>query len=80
MAQSKRKFYRTTITVTVLSEEPYQYENLVQVHNDITDGDCSGKHSITGSVKLTAKQAAKAMREQGSDPDFFQLTEDGEDI
>ena len=80
MAQSKRKFYKTTIKVVVLSEEPYQYENLVQVHNDITDGDCSGKHEITKAEELTAKQAAKALKAQGSDPEFFQITDEGEDI
>lgn len=80
MAQSKRKFYRTTITVTILSEEPYQYDNLLMVHNDITNGDCSGVHDITNSEELTAKQAVKALQKQASDPEFFGLTEDGEDL
>jgi len=80
MAQSKRKFYRTTITVTVLSEEPFDYDNLEGVHYAITEGECSGHYETTKSETLTAKQVAEALQAEGSDPEFFQLTDEGEDI
>lgn len=28
MSQSKRKFHKTVITVTVLSEDPFEWDNL----------------------------------------------------
>ena len=78
--KSKRKFYRTEIKVVVLSETPYCLKNLAQVHDDITYGDCSGDWSVLPTSKqLTPKQAAAALREQGSDPSFFRLTDDGKD-
>lgn len=80
MVQSKRKFYRTTIKVVVLSEEPFDYDDLYGVHLAITDGDCSGHYETAKSETLTAKQAAKALQAQGSDPEFFQLTDEGKDI
>lgn len=80
MAQSKRKFYKTEIKVTVLSEDPYDYESLSQVAFDIEGGDCSGEVKVIKKERLTGKEAAKALQKQGSDPEFFQLTEEGEDI
>ena len=39
---SQRKFYKTTLRVVVLSEEPFEWDNLSGVAYAITDGDCSG--------------------------------------
>lgn len=36
------KFYRTVITVEVLSEGPFHFGDLSDVHDAITTGDCSG--------------------------------------
>jgi len=77
--QSKRQFHKTVIKVTVLSEEPYDNTDIDQLAHDITDGDCSGDVEIVSSKVLTGRQAAKALQGQGSDPDFFRLTEDGKD-
>jgi len=77
--QSKRQFHKTIIKVTVLSEEPYDNTDVDQLAHDITDGDCSGEVQIVSSKVLTGRQAAKALQTQGSDPDFFGLTEDGGD-
>lgn len=78
---TKRKFYKTVIQVKVLSEQPYEYENLSQVASDISDGDCSGEieNTITNE-KLNGKQAATVLQEQGSDPEFFRLDKDGNDL
>lgn len=80
MAQSKRKFVKTVIQVTVLSEGFYDPENLSGVHYDITNGDCSGKWEVVKQTDLTGKQAAKELEKQGSDPAFFQLDEKGNDL
>lgn len=65
------KYYRTIITVEVLSDFPYDPENLEQVGNDITDGDCSGKWKIVGSQEVNKHQMEQLLIGQGSDPGFL---------
>jgi hypothetical protein len=77
--QGERQFHKTVIKVTVLSEEPYDNTDIHQLAYDISDGDCSGEVRIVSSKILTGRQAVKALQAQGSDPEFFRLTEDGED-
>lgn len=77
---SKRAFYKTTVTVEVLHEEPLNFDTLEDLHYAITDGDCSGKFEVTGFVAMDGKSMAKALQKQGSDPEFFQLDEEGNDI
>ena len=79
MAESKRRFHRTLIQVEVLSEEPYNPESLAEVANDIVQGDCSGKWDVKLQTEVTGRTMAKLLQDQGSDPEFFMLTEDGED-
>ena len=81
MSESKRKFYRTVFTVEVLSEEPIRPDiDLVDLAYEITDGHASGRMDITEGKVLTGPQAAVALKAQGSDPEFFQLNDKGEDI
>lgn len=75
-----RKFYRTELKVVVLSEEPVNFEDLYGVHLAITDGSCSGNWNVAKVSELDGKQAVRALRAQGSDPEFFQLTDKGEDL
>lgn len=77
---SKRKFYKTVLTVEVLSEEPFDCNDLAQVHYAITQGDCSGVMNRGGSRKISARTMAKALLKQGSDPEFFGLDEEGNDL
>lgn len=78
---SPRKFYKTRIIVTVLSEEPLNSNaELDAVHEYIVNGPCSGEVNWQPQVELNAAQAARALRKQGSDPAFFQLTDKGEDV
>ena len=80
----KRKFYKTTITITVLSEdEPVSDDTddfLIDLAWQIKEGDWSGKVEVTSTKELTAKQAAQALKRQGSDPEFFCLDDDGCEI
>jgi len=80
MSQSKRKFYQTKIVVTVLSEEPLEWDDLHDVDYAITDGGCSGDTQECAHKVLTAKQVVKALQAQGSEPGFFQLDDDGKDV
>ncbi len=77
---STRNFYRTVITVEVLSEEPFEFRNLKDVHYAITDGDCSGSYGTTSVETADGRRMAELLLNQGSDPDFFGLTEAGEDM
>lgn len=76
---SKRKFYRTIFTVEVLSEEEPEAIDLDVLHEQITDGPWSGKVEKGESKKVGGLAMAKLLENQGSDPGFFNLTEDGED-
>lgn len=78
---SKRQFWLTRVIVEVLSEEePVQYQDLSDLHYAITDGECSGKIKTDNVVMLEGEAAAKALQEQGSDSEFFQLDAEGNDI
>lgn len=78
---SQRKFYKTVIQVTILSEDPYPVTyNLEQIHNDIQEGDCSGVYREIERKEINAEIAVKELMEQGSEPEFFQLDQEGNDI
>ena len=77
---SNRKFHMTIIQVTVLSEYPYEGGSLSQIDHDITEGDCSGAHEVISQLELTGKEMAEALMKQASDPGFFRLTPEGEDV
>jgi hypothetical protein len=77
---TKRKFYKTTLQVTILSEEPFEWDDLSSVHHSVTSGDCSGDIEEIERITLNGKECASALIAQGSDPEFFQITEEGEDL
>jgi len=66
-----KSFYRTTITVDVLSERPFDPINLAEVHDAITTGDCSGSWRVAETQDLTEQEMSQAALEQGTDPGFF---------
>lgn len=74
-----RRFYKTVITVTVLSEGAPVPDGagLQDIDREITDGEWSGEVENDGGVELTAKQAAEALMAQGSDPLLFRLDDEG---
>ena len=77
---SKRKFYRTVVQIEILSDEPYEGDDLDTIHYDITEGDCSGKlGDVVSNEEVDGPTMAKLLLSQDSDPGFFDLTEDGED-
>ena len=77
---SQRKFYRTVVETEVLSESPIGEIGLDTLHYMITEGDCSGQVRTVLQEELNGKQAAEALLNQASDPSFFSLTENGDDI
>jgi hypothetical protein len=78
---SRRTFYRTLITVEVLAEDsPYKPETLEGVAQDIVNGDCTGAWEVTACEEVDGPRMAELMVRQGSDPEFFGLDEDGNDV
>lgn len=80
MNLSKRKFYYTKIEVEVLTEYKPNFKSLEDVAFAMDEGIASGEWNITKTERLNGRQAAEALLKQASDPEFFQLTENGEDV
>ena len=78
---STRTFYRTVISIEILSEEELDFSNesLEDIAYAIDEGDCSGKTLVETFEEIDAATAAQLLQAHGSDPSFFGLTEDGED-
>jgi hypothetical protein len=75
-----RKFYKTTFTFTILTEdEPVGDVSPAEADAICDDGPGVGVFENTGHEELTPKQAADALTELGSEPGFFSLDEDGND-
>jgi len=78
---SKRKFYRRIFKIEVLSEEHIpEGVSLEDIGYWITEGHCSGVVKAEDEVEVDGKHMAVMLTAQGSDPEFFQLTSDGEDL
>lgn len=76
-----REFYRTVIHVEVLSESPYVFTgNLCDVAADISTGECSGVTRTIQEERCNGARMAQLLLAQGSDPEFFQLDENGNDL
>lgn len=76
---SGRKFYKTIVSFEVLSEEPIGEMSLGDVLVECAVGSFSGRPLDPVEAVLTGPEAADALKEQGSDPGFFNLTPDGQD-
>jgi len=76
-----KKFHRYVYKVEVLSENPLPSDIcLNDVGWEITRGNCSGKMLDTEHEEVDGKKMAELLINQGSDPEFFNLTEDGEEF
>lgn len=67
---TKQKYYRTIITVEILSDYPYSVDTLADVGYDMTEGDVSGQISER-CEEITKDEMKKALIAQGSDPNFI---------
>lgn len=71
MQKEKQKYYRTIITVEILSDFPYDYGfDLRNVSYDMTYGAVSGQISQKCD-EITRDKMKKALVSQGSDPSFI---------
>ena len=76
---STPKFYRTRLTIDILSEDTPFNGSLEDAAYAISEGDCVGGPTTLEPTELTGKQAADALYEFASEPAFFRLDDDGED-
>ena len=78
---SKRTFYRAVFQVELLSEEPIdQTMSLGDIGYHMTEGHCSGVLTCEKHEEVDAVAMAKLLIKQRSDPDFFTLDADGNDV
>lgn len=75
-----RTFYKAVFSIEVLSEEPIDDMTLEDIEYAITEGHCSGVITKSDTVEMTGPEMAKALLAQGSDAEFFQLDDDGNDL
>lgn len=69
--QKKKKYYKTIITIEILSDHPYDYGfDLGNIQYDMTYGDVSGSVSSKSKI-ISKKEMTKALIAQGSDPNFI---------
>lgn len=71
-------YKKTTITVEVLSDGNWEWDDLADVAYAITEGECSGVIVDTDVKFMSAQEMGEALVAQGSDPDFL-INQEGED-
>lgn len=78
----KAKLYKSVLKVEILSEEPYpDVLSLHQVSYDIVEGECSGVMEWEYlNAELHGAEAVKECEKHGSDPEFFQMDNEGNEI
>lgn len=77
---TSRKFHKTVVQITILSEEEIGSVTPEQIAYQISGGEWSGYVEITSRQEINGADAAKGLMEQGSDPEFFRITEEGEEL
>lgn len=80
-AVSARKFYRSVVTIEVVSDEAgVSNLDLDDLQGEITEGGSSGLVISRQETEIDGAQAAKLLIAHGSDPEFLNLTTDGKDV
>jgi hypothetical protein len=76
-----RKFYKTTFTVEIVSEEPIPDDmDYADMMTESEEGEYSSRIIKDTRTKINGKQAANLLLKQASDPEFFGLTDKGDDM
>jgi predicted HAD superfamily hydrolase len=66
-----KKFYKTVIEITIITEGRYYPTSLEGINYDITDGEAVGSWNMESSKTITKKEMVDEMHSLGSDPEFF---------
>lgn len=76
-----RKFFKTVITIEVLSEnEIPPWMEVSNIIYECNNGDFSMRQLPDKTTELNGEQAAKELKKQHSGPEFFSLDEKGNDL
>ena len=76
-----RKFYKTTVTFTVLSEDPIPpNSNIGGIVDECNVGEYVMHSSTINHEVLNGKQAAEELFNAGSEPQFFKIDDEGNEI
>ena len=76
-----RKFYKKIITIEVISQdEPFDYSSIEEIGWAVVSGEHSGSIIKEVDVELNGKEVVVALIDQNSDPEFFGLDSDGNDL
>lgn len=65
------KYYRTVLTVEILSTESVSDMELSEIADAIMEGDCSGAFTETVMEEVSEEKMAELLIAQGSDPSFL---------
>ena len=79
---TKKKLYKSVLKIEVLSEEPLPDDvTLNTTQYEINQGDWSGLIEWDyKNAEIVGAEAVNAVQNQGSDPEFFQMDEDGNEM
>ena len=73
-----KQFFKTTFTVTVLSDEIIVGLPLEHLNYAVTEGDCVlHGYGVSKEEILDGRQMADALYDAGSQPEFFHLDDNG---
>ena len=85
--KSPRKFHKIVYKCEVLVDNAAVAESMSmglwrmdEVAHEIENGGSSGSFGVESVEEVDGPTMAKLLMEQGSDPEFFQLDEEGNDI
>jgi len=78
----KKQIYRSVIRLEVLSDEPIPEDiSLASIADQCDNGDYSGMSAWkVVNTPVKGKQAVKLIEAQGSDPEFFGMDKNGNEI
>jgi len=78
----KKTLYRTVIQLEIISETPIEHSMSVsEMQRECDDGEFSGStDTVISNEPISGKAAAAKVIEQGSDTEFFNMDEDGNEI
>lgn len=76
-----KKFYKTKITLEILSENPIpDHASLSAIIEAADIGDYVAGEDKREQTELTSLQAAEELYKVGSEPEFFGIDSDGNDV
>ena len=77
---TKRRYYMTTISVVVISDKHLEYDNLEDLNRILSDCIYPSELEEPFEEELTAKEAAEYIVDMKGEPNWLNLTADGEEL